>query len=89
MARESREQVMLLAYVNHHTDYLKLHFEENNILRVKDKQGNIIRLSVNLCCDIIDIDKNRVVAISDIPHTSAYFGSCKMARKWTVLDNIT
>lgn len=68
---------------------LKLYFEENNILRVKDKQGNIRRLAVDLFCDIIDMDEKKVVAVSDIPHTSAYFGSCKMARKWTVLDNIT
>lgn len=77
----TREQEILTAYVNHHTNYLKMDFEGSDILKVKDKQGNVKRLSINLYSDIIDVDARKVITVSDLPHDLDRLG-CQLPRKW-------
>lgn len=79
--------IILLKYIDKHfiKGSLSVDYPNNDTIQITDKNGDCMRLTLNLYGDIMDADTRKLLAISDLPHNLDTVGY-KLPKDWQELD---
>lgn len=64
----SQAQKSILKYVKTQFKGVRVRPMGNNMIEVSDNTGGVLNLSMNIYCDVCDIDTGKIIAFSDLPH---------------------
>lgn len=65
--------------------YFSIQYIDPDKVRIQDRKGESITLTLNLYCDILDAETNEIYAVSDLPHDLTHVG-LKTPGSWKELE---
>lgn len=85
-------QKLIMKYLNKNFIPGSIHIDLLNeeCVKVTDKQGDEMKLTINLFGDIMDADTHKIYAIANISHNlaSLFLDPTQMPTDWTELERV-
>lgn len=83
----AQEVIKKYIYMNFHRDSVMLFPVNQDKIKLIDKEGSSMTLTLNLYGDIMDADTRKIYAISDLPHDLERIGR-QLPQSWREVNRI-
>lgn len=83
----AQEVIKKYIYMNFHRDSVLLFPVDQDKIKLIDREGTSMTLTLNLYGDIMDADTRKIYAVSDLPHDLNRIG-LQMPQSWREVDRV-
>lgn len=81
----AQEVIRNYIYQNYQPDSVLLFPTDKDKIKLIDAEGGKRTLTINIFCDILDVNTKKILAISDLPHDMDKVDK-KLPHRWTEVE---